>query len=160
APGDEGPTGPGGGHDEFTGPTVDPRVSAANSCPAPNPGHVVIHRLNRTEYNNTIRDLLGDTSRPADEFPADDGSGGVDNNSAVLTVNSDLLGYYEGAAQRLAQKSLPKLLTCNPTAAADQKTCAARVLGPFAQRAWRRPVTMPEINELATFVVDGVAAGN
>src|SRR5450755_17792 len=36
------------------------------------PGRVTIHRLNRAEYNNTVRDLLGTTARPADVFPVDD----------------------------------------------------------------------------------------
>ncbi|HYE18415.1 MAG TPA: DUF1587 domain-containing protein, partial [Tepidisphaeraceae bacterium] len=45
------------------------------------PGRVTIRRLNRAEYNNTIRDLLGVNTRPADTFPADGGGGGgFDNN--------------------------------------------------------------------------------
>src|SRR3954469_22609677 len=47
---------------------------------AKEPGHSVIRRLNRTEYNNTIRDLLGVDSPPADAFPTDgSGGGGFDN---------------------------------------------------------------------------------
>ena len=37
----------------------------------PDPGRVTIRRLNRVEYNNTVRDLLGDTSQPASQFPSD-----------------------------------------------------------------------------------------
>src|SRR5262245_14509556 len=53
---------------------------------SPDPGHVVVHRLNRVEYNNTVRDLLGNGGRPADEFPRDDTVGGFDNNSTGLNV--------------------------------------------------------------------------
>lgn len=46
----------------------------------PDPGTVVLHRLNRAEYNNTVHDLLGTTQTPADAFPPDGVSGGFDNN--------------------------------------------------------------------------------
>ena len=52
------------------------------------PGRVTMHRLNRAEYNNTVRDLLGTSMRPADDFPADDISYGFDNISDVLTLIS------------------------------------------------------------------------
>lgn len=41
-------------------------------CNNPDPGRVTIRRLNRAEYNNTIRELLGVDFRPADDFPVDD----------------------------------------------------------------------------------------
>ena len=51
------------------------------------PGRVLIHRLSRFEYNNTIRDLFGVASRPADKFPADGGGGaGFDNNASTLFI--------------------------------------------------------------------------
>src|SRR5688572_28927224 len=54
----------------------------ANSCVgvARDVGRVTIHRLNRSEYNNTTRDLLLLDERPADDFPADDHGYGFDNN--------------------------------------------------------------------------------
>ena len=56
-------------------------------CTGPrDPGHVTIHRLNRTEYNNTIRDLVGVADfQPADDFPADDTGYGFDNIGDVLS---------------------------------------------------------------------------
>src|SRR5450432_477873 len=49
------------------------------------PGRVTAHRLNRVEYQNTVRDLLGVDFRATDEFPADDSGYGFDNNGDVLT---------------------------------------------------------------------------
>ena len=49
-------------------------------------GRVTARRLNRVEYNNTIRDLLGVAARPADEFPVDDSGYGFDNNGDVLSI--------------------------------------------------------------------------
>jgi mono/diheme cytochrome c family protein len=48
-------------------------------------GRVTARRLNRVEYNNTIRDLLGVAARPADQFPVDDSGYGFDNNGDVLS---------------------------------------------------------------------------
>src|SRR5689334_6333129 len=65
---------------------------------ADNPGRVVARRLNRVEYNNTIRDLLGVPIRPADEFPVDDSGYGFDNVGDVLTVSPMLMEKYMSAA--------------------------------------------------------------
>jgi hypothetical protein len=55
---------------------------------SPDPGSTVLWRLNRTEYNNTVRDVLGVESRPVDQFPADDAGYGFDNIGDVLSVSS------------------------------------------------------------------------
>jgi hypothetical protein len=67
------------------------------------PGHVTLHRLNRAEYNNTIRDLFGIELAPADEFPSDDVGYGFDNIGDVLTVSPVLLERYLLAAEDVAQ---------------------------------------------------------
>ena len=56
------------------------------------PGHVTIRRLNRAEYNNTIRDLVGVSLRPADDFPSDDVGNGFDNMGDVLSLSPLLAG--------------------------------------------------------------------
>lgn len=63
------------------------------------PGHVTIRRLNRVEYNNTIRDLLMTELEPADDFPSDDSGHGFDNNSDVLSLSPTLLEHYLTAAE-------------------------------------------------------------
>ena len=52
----------------------------------PNPGRVTMRRLNRNEYNNTIRDLMGVDFAPAEDFPSDDIGHGFDNIGDVLTL--------------------------------------------------------------------------
>ena len=60
-------------------------------------------RLNRVEYNNTIRDLLGVAARPADEFPVDDSGYGFDNNGDVLSVSPMLMEKYMQAAEKISR---------------------------------------------------------
>jgi hypothetical protein len=67
------------------------------------PGRVAARRLNRVEYNNTVRDLLGVATRPADEFPVDDSGYGFDNNGDVLSVSPLLMEKYMAAAKKVAQ---------------------------------------------------------
>lgn len=72
----------------------------------PEAGHVSARRLNRTEYNNTIRDLLGVDIRPADAFPADTAAFGFDNISDALNLTPALLENYLSAAERSVRTAL------------------------------------------------------
>lgn len=66
------------------------------------PGRVTLHRLNRAEYNNTIRDLFyGLDVAPADVFPADDHSFGFDNIADALNTTPLLIELYERAADQV-----------------------------------------------------------
>ncbi len=85
---------------------IDRQLYAADAQ-NPDPGRVVIHRLNRTEYNNSIRDLLGVDFHPADDFPADDSGYGFDNISDVLSLSPMLLGKYVKAAQQALDQAVP-----------------------------------------------------
>ncbi|HEX5105366.1 MAG TPA: DUF1592 domain-containing protein [Pirellulaceae bacterium] len=76
------------------------------NCDVPDPGHVTIRRLNRAEYNNTVRDLLGITFKPADDFPSDDVGSGFDNIGDVLTVPPILIEKYLTAAERIAEEAI------------------------------------------------------
>ncbi len=71
------------------------------------PGRVTVRRLNRTEYDNTVRDLLGVVTRPADDFPADDSGYGFDNIGDVLTVPPVLMEHYVRAAERISAAVIP-----------------------------------------------------
>ena len=62
---------------------------------------VTVRRLNRAEYNNTIRDLIGLDLRPADEFPSDDVGYGFDNIGEVLSTPPVLLEMYLAAAEKV-----------------------------------------------------------
>ena len=65
------------------------------------PGRVTLRRLNRAEYNNTIRDLFGIDIKPADIFPSDDVGYGFDNIGDVLTLPPVLLERYLEAAENV-----------------------------------------------------------
>ncbi len=69
----------------------------------PNPGRPVLHRLNRTEYKNAIRDLLALDVEVEALLPPDDMSQGYDNMSDVLTVSPTLLDGYIRAAGKLSR---------------------------------------------------------
>ena len=75
-------------------------------CTKPDPGRVTLHRLNRTEYNNTIRDLVGISFQPADDFPADDSGYGFDNIGDVLSVPPVLLEKYLAAAEKIMEAAI------------------------------------------------------
>ena len=67
------------------------------------PGRVTARRLNRVEYDNTVRSLLGVHGSPADEFPIDDSGYGFDNIGDVLSVSPLLMEKYVAAAKRLSR---------------------------------------------------------
>lgn len=75
------------------------------------PGRVTLHRLNRAEYNNTIRDLLGTDLRPAEDFPMDDFGYGFDNIAEVLTVSPLLVELYAYTAEKLVEEALFQNMT-------------------------------------------------
>jgi uncharacterized protein DUF1592/uncharacterized protein DUF1588/uncharacterized protein DUF1587/uncharacterized protein DUF1585/uncharacterized protein DUF1595/cbb3-type cytochrome c oxidase subunit III len=76
------------------------------SASVSDPGRVTARRLNRAEYNNTIRDLLGVTMRPADEFPIDDSGYGFDNIGDVLSLSPMLMEKYINAARVVSRAAV------------------------------------------------------
>ncbi|MCC7010144.1 MAG: DUF1592 domain-containing protein [Acidobacteria bacterium] len=70
----------------------------------PDPGRVTARRLNRVEYGNTIRDLLGIDFDAAEEFPPDDSGYGFDTIGDVLTVSPTLMQKYLAAAEQIASR--------------------------------------------------------
>ncbi|MBV9400954.1 MAG: DUF1592 domain-containing protein [Bryobacterales bacterium] len=69
----------------------------------PNPGRAPLHRMNRAEYANAIRDLLAIDVDPATLLPADDSSNGFDNIADVLGVSPALLERYVSAAAKISR---------------------------------------------------------
>src|SRR5579863_4724803 len=69
----------------------------------PNPGRPAIHRLNRAEYNNAVRDLLGLDLNLAADFPPDDAGYGFDNIADVLSVSPMLTEKYLAAAGKISR---------------------------------------------------------
>ncbi len=78
----------------------------ADRAAPPDPGRVVARRLNRTEYNNTVRDLIGVDFLPAEDFPSDDIGYGFDNIGDVLTLSPTLMERYLAAAEQISQRAI------------------------------------------------------
>ena len=81
----------------------------------PDPGRVTARRLNRAEYNNTVRDLLGVDAHPADDFPQDDSGYGFDNIADVLSLSPALMEKYMTAAERVVRTALFGVPPLTPT---------------------------------------------
>jgi mono/diheme cytochrome c family protein len=81
---------------------------------APNPGAPALHRLNRTEYGNAVRDLLDLPIDAAALLPGDDSSEGFDNQASVLSVSPALMQAYVTAAAKIS-----RLAVGDPTISAD-----------------------------------------
>ena len=142
-------------------------------CNHPDPGRVTIRRLNRVEYNNTIRDLVGVDFHPADDFPADDVGYGFDNIGDVLSLSPLLLEKYLTAAEKILDAAIvPTAAGTNAAspgqqrifirqpAGDSQREAAREIIEHFARRAYRRPVTQDETRRLMKFFEAADAGGN
>ena len=72
----------------------------------PNPGSPTIHRLNRAEYSNAIRDLLALDVHPGESLPPDDSGYGFDNIGDVLSMSPVLVERYLSVARQVARLEL------------------------------------------------------
>jgi hypothetical protein len=136
--------------------------SAGVAEAAQDPGTVVLHRLNRAEYNNTVHDLLGTTQTPADAFPPDGVSGGFDNNASALTLSTTELRLMESAAETLAAEAadpkgavIGRIAPCSGTSV---QPCVEQFVRNFGLRAWRRPLADDEVAGMVAVAQSGVQA--
>ena len=134
-------------------------------------GYTMSRRLNRTEYNNTVRDLFGVDIHPGDLLPSEGGGGeGFDNTGGTLfTTPAHMERYLEAAELVLetlfgpanakedpkaakkvdplqVQEARRKLLSASPGPTGDPREAATKILRPFMSRAFRRPVKDEELN--------------
>ncbi len=122
------------------------------------PGSVTLRRLNKVEYKNTVRDLVGITYQPTEDFPSDDVGYGFDNIGDVLTLSPLLMEKYLAAAERIAElafqnpRTKAQLLPRLPGPKEDRAEAAREILKPFVRRAYRRPAFPDEVERLAKFV--------
>ncbi|MBL8176381.1 MAG: DUF1592 domain-containing protein [Bryobacterales bacterium] len=118
-----------------------------------------IRRLTHHQYNNTVRDLLGDRTRPADQFPAEDFVNGFKNQLAAQDISPLLAQSYANAAERLARTAFlggrddNSLIPCKPLSPADAK-CAGAFVESFGGRAFRRPLTPIEQSRYANLLLN------
>ncbi len=117
-------------------PPPPPPPPPVEQCEAPSPGRVTLRRLNRAEYNYSVRDLLLDQSRPADDFPLDDFGYGFDNIGDVLSISPLLFEKYENAAWSLSQASLALPQRAPQTLRYEAETIAGPEGAPFEDWAW------------------------
>jgi len=127
----------------------------------PDPGRITLHRLNRVEYQNTIRDLVGVDFDAPGIFPPEDTGHGFDNLGEVLTLSPMLLEKYVDAAERIIGQTMtpekhtrffPKPI---PADAAGRREYARALLGNFARRAFRRPVDPETTDQLVELAASG-----
>jgi mono/diheme cytochrome c family protein len=96
--------------------TIQSELALTDASLQPDPGRVTARRLNRNEYSNTIRDLLGVKFRAENYFPTDDSGDGFDNIGEVLTVSTVLMENYMNAAERIARWAISTELPPEPLA--------------------------------------------
>jgi hypothetical protein len=117
------------------------------------PGYLGAHRLNNTQYNHVVQDLLGTALSPADFFQAATVTGFDTNAQALSRLTPVDAQAYFGAALDLVNDVFQnptltaRILTCQPAAAGDT-ACAKTIIESFGKRAFRRPVAADESEHL------------
>ncbi|MBW2376031.1 MAG: DUF1592 domain-containing protein [Deltaproteobacteria bacterium] len=110
-----------------------------------------IRRLTRFEYNRTVRDLLGDTSNPADGLPPEEEVAGFNNQAAALTSSDLLIEQYMKVAEAVSARAVldvdALLPNCDP-ALDGNDTCGLSFIRDFGGRAFRRPLLQTEVERL------------
>ncbi len=107
-----------------------------------------LQRLTHSQYNHTVRDLLGDQSQPANQFPKEDFIRGFQNQSEGQGISPLQAEAYSAAAERLARLAFRSgdtrgLLPTQPQSAGDE-TAARAFIKSFGLRAFRRPLSAAE----------------
>ncbi|HET9952966.1 MAG TPA: DUF1587 domain-containing protein, partial [Polyangiaceae bacterium] len=134
---------PGAGAPPVTG--SDPPYRALK-CTTRAVGASPLRRLTHAEYDNAVRDLIGDRTQPASVFPSDTQVGLFDNTASVQSVPELLAEKYLDAAATLAEgiTNVAGLVGCD-YAAAGAGECVASFVNRFGRRAFRRPLNGDEI---------------
>ena len=111
---------------------------------------LTVRRLTHSQYNHTVRDLLGDQSRPADSFPKEDFIRGFKNQLEGQGISPLQAEAYGKAAERLALSAFRggdhRGLLANEPRGLDDALCAEEFIRQFGLRAYRRPLSEDEVN--------------
>jgi len=112
-----------------------------SSRPAP---RADLRRLTHSQYNHTVRDLLGDQTMPANQFPPEDFVNGFRNQTQAQNLSPLLIEAYSAAAEKLARNAFRGgdtrgLIPCKPSPA-----CRTRFVREFGLKAFRRPLETEE----------------
>ncbi|HUQ90924.1 MAG TPA: DUF1592 domain-containing protein [Bryobacteraceae bacterium] len=122
-----------------------PVTAASHRAAVTGTSKPVLRRLTHSQYNHTVRDLMGEETRPADQFPKEDFVHGFTNQADGQSISPLLAEAYSRAAERLARAAFAKgdsrkLIPCP---ASD--SCRAQFIRAFGRRAFRRPLTAAEV---------------
>jgi hypothetical protein len=114
-----------------------------------------LRRLTNSQYNNTVRDLLGDQTEPADQFPPEDFVGGFKDQYDAQNLSPLLEEAYSAAAEKLAQNAFRngdqhRLIPCKPGPA-----CRDQFVKEFGRKAFRRPLSEGEARRYASLFTRG-----
>jgi len=115
----------------------------------PSPGASPIRRLTRFEYNNTVRDVLFNSSHPGDALPPEVKGNGFSNDAAAITTSRTLVDGYHDVALGVAKTvsadaaALAKVSPCD-IATKGEDGCAKTFIADFGRKAFRRPLTDAE----------------
>ena len=137
------------------GATQPPKTPSECAAAPTEPGPTPLRRLNRTEYNRTVHDLLNDSTAPAAQFPGEEVVLGFDNNADQQRASGLLIEGYQSAAIALSKAATadpPTLLACDP-AAQGEDACVATFVSDFGLRIYRRPLAADEKSRLLAFYV-------
>jgi len=113
---------------------------------------VGVRRLTHSQYNNAVRDLLGELSRPADTFAAEDFVNGFKNQSDGQGIPPLLMEAYSAAAEKVSANAFRGgdrngLIPCEPKSAADRE-CLSAFVSEFGKKVFRRPLSQSEIERI------------
>ncbi len=134
-----------------------PQPKPALLCTGVQPGRAPLRRLTRAEYNNTVRDLLGDTSNPADAFVREEEQNGFNNNAEVQGMTPILAEQLMLAAENVAARATEHLADLVPClATAEQTACMRRFIASFGERAYRGPLDEDEVDHLYAVFASGL----
>ena len=144
---------------------IEQSVDAAAAAAPPDPGQRPFQRLNRAEYAQAIRDLVGVDIDPAALLPPDTISGGFDNVADVQTFSPTLVTSYLQAARQVSGEAAASdgnrlVYTCRPRRVADESPCARRIVHSLATRAYRGAGTADDVRDAMTFYQRGRAQGD
>jgi hypothetical protein len=119
------------------------------------PQDAELRRLTHSQYNHTVRDLLGDQSSPATQFPPEDFINGFRNQSRGQALSPLLVEAYSNAAEKLASSAFRGgdthgLIPCKPSV-----PCRARFVREFGQKAFRRPLDAGEQRRYEALLAQG-----
>jgi hypothetical protein len=154
------PPSSGGGGGGNPGPT---EVAGPSACKEDQIGFSPLRRLTRTEYDNSIKDLLGVDLGLSQHFSEDEFAGSFPGNY-FTPISESQYGQYASAAASAAFKTIERINQLLPCAAglqtAGEASCATQFIRQFGRRAYRRPLADDEVARYEALFKMGRTSGD